>query len=72
MKSLECESTSRGFPGPSDVHERYRQSVETHIIVKLTKHERECLRPDRHGVLGRFCLLDNLDGTYELVKYADD
>lgn len=65
--------TKRGFPGPGGSYaNQLRQEREHFYIVRMTEHERELLRPESHGVHGRFCLLSLSDGTYELVRYADD
>jgi hypothetical protein len=67
------ERTARGFRAPRDLAERTRHADDAFYVVRLSKHERELLRPGYSGVSGRFCLLPVLpgDNTYELVRYAD-
>ena len=65
------ETTARGFPAPKTLAERTLHADDAVYVVRLTKYERDCLRAETSGVVGRFCLLPGRDNALELVKYAD-
>jgi len=62
--------TLRGFPAPSDLAERTLHEDDDVLIVRLSKYERRLLKAETHGVFGRFCLISNRDGSFDLVRYA--
>lgn len=64
-------TTLRGFPLPSSLPDERRHGRERFYVVRLTEYERQLLRPETSGVVGRFSLMSLSDGTFELVRYAD-
>lgn len=64
--------TKRGFPAPRGRLEESLHERDTYVVVRLTRHERRLLQANFSGQVGRFCLLANRDGTYDLVRYADE
>lgn len=62
--------TLRGFSMPESHAEQRRHEREEMLVVKLTQFEHDLLRPG-FGVAGKFCLIQNEDGSHDLVRYAD-
>ena len=70
FEALGMKRTDRGFAAPTTHAEKHRHRRDELLIVRLSQYEHDLLRPG-HGVVGKFCLISNDDGSFDLVKYAD-